>query len=273
MTKYAATLLDRLIGEETHLERFNLQPLVQLAALDAMRRAVAAGLEEEGAQVLQIILLIWQQQTHKRSISPYVVAVEDTELEDLTGLSEEQLETGLRQLLGFVRVDDVDLYLVGDIELSLDPLLNGGDGGLAERLDLVFRTSHARALIEAVTEAEAGVECYLGQLEARVDPQAGERLERLQTRWRTYLANRRFARPLELKEVRGRLADLEDEAGELAAIHDAFAGLLARTDEYAAVFSELYRASPGARLQVLRSSHQVTERFAVQRREGLRVVK
>lgn len=272
MMNDAANLLDRMIGEETHLEKTDLQRLVRLASLDAMRRAVAEGLGEEGAQVLQIILLIWQEQTHKRSESPYIVAVRDMELEDLTGLNEEQLQTGLRQLLGVVRVDDVDLYLVGDIELSLEPLLNGGDGGLGERLDRVFRTGHARSLIEAVTEAEAGVECYLGQMAARLDPQAGERLAALQARWRTYLANRRFARPLEVQEVRCHLAALEDEAAELAAIHDGFAGLLARADEYAAVFSELHRSSPGARLQALRSNHEVPARYSVQRRERLRVV-
>lgn len=201
MMNDAANLLDRMIGEETHLEKTDLQRLVRLASLDAMRRAVAEGLGEEGAQVLQIILLIWQEQTHKRSESPYIVAVRDMELEDLTGLNEEQLQTGLRQLLGVVRVDDVDLYLSGDIELSLEPLLNGGDGRLAERLNLVFHTNYAQALMKAVTAAEEGVECYLEQLQARVDPRAGDRLALLQTRWHQYLANRRFSRPLDVQDV------------------------------------------------------------------------
>lgn len=248
--------LDYLIGEETHLDGAELKQLVHLASLDAMRRAVAGGLGPEGAQVLQILLLLWERRVQKRSESPYVVAVHDVDLEALLDLDEGQVREGLRQLLPFVRVDDLDLYLCGDIELSLEPLLNG-DGLLADRLDLVWRTTHARDLIEAATEAEEAIHCYLGQLLERVDPHAGDRLAILQTRWRQYLSHERFVRPYDVRQVRSDLCAFEDQTAELARVHDGFVGLLGRADEYGALFSERHRLAPGVRLQALRGPYRV----------------
>jgi len=140
------TRLDYLIGEETHLDGADLKQLVHLASLDAMRRAVADGLGAEGALVLQILLLLWKNRIQKRSETPYIIAIRDIDLETFLDLDEDRVREGLRQLLPFVRVDDLDLYLSGDIELSLEPLLKK-DGRLADRLDLVWRTTHARDLL------------------------------------------------------------------------------------------------------------------------------
>ena len=54
MTNTAGNLLDSVIGEDSHLADADLQTLLQLASLDAIRRAVALGLGVEGAQVLQV---------------------------------------------------------------------------------------------------------------------------------------------------------------------------------------------------------------------------
>jgi len=250
------TRLDYLIGEETHLDGADLKQLVHLASLDAMRRAVADGLGAEGALVLQILLLLWKNRIQKRSETPYIIAIRDIDLETFLDLDEDRVREGLRQLLPFVRVDDLDLYLCGDIELSLEPLLKK-DGRLADRLDLVWRTTHARALIEAAMEAEEAIHCYLGQLQERVDPQAGDRLAVLQTWWRRYLSKERFARPYDVLEVRSDLCAFEDQTAELALVHDGFVGLLARADEYGALFSERLQLAPGARLQALRGPCRV----------------
>lgn len=52
MTNNVGSPLDCVIGEDTRLNDADLQVLLQLASLDAMRRAVALGLGVEGAQVL-----------------------------------------------------------------------------------------------------------------------------------------------------------------------------------------------------------------------------
>ncbi len=75
MTNTAGNLLDSVIGEDSHLADADLQTLLQLASLDAIRRAVALGLGVEGAQVLQVLLMLWQQRPISRwSQAPYIVA-------------------------------------------------------------------------------------------------------------------------------------------------------------------------------------------------------
>lgn len=66
MTNTAGSLLDSVIGEDTHLADADLQALLQFASLDAMRRAVALGLGVEGTQVLQALLMLWQQRPVSR---------------------------------------------------------------------------------------------------------------------------------------------------------------------------------------------------------------
>lgn len=273
MTNNAGSPLDCVIGEDTHLDDADLQVLLQLASLDAMRRAVAMGLGVEGAQVLQVLLMIWQRPSRLRSASSYIVSTLDAHLEDLTGLDEMHVHEGLRQLVGFVRVDDLDLYLSGDVELSLEPLLNGGDGALAKRLDTFWRTSYARRRMEAVSEAEDAIDVYLAQTEARATVSARERLTMLQARWARFVANRRFKTPLDVQEVLCHLPEFEAEVTELAAIHDGLTGLLARTDERTMLFAERHPVSTGSRLQAMRARPQVMERPVVRGRDRLVVVK
>ena len=274
MTNNAGSPLDCVIGEDTHLDDADLQVLLQLASLDAMRRAVALGLGVEGAQVLQVLLMIWQRPSRLRSTRSYIVSALDADLEDLTGLDEMHVHEGLRQLVGFVRVDDLDLYLSGDVELSLEPLLNGGDGALAKRLDTFWRTSYVRRRMEAVSEAEDAIDVHLAQTEARATVSARERLTVLQARWARFAANRRFKTPLDVQEIADHLPEFELEVAELEAIHDGLTGLLARPDECTRLFAERHPVSTGSRLQAMRARPRVIqERPAVSGRDRLVVVK
>ncbi len=273
MTNNAGSPLDCVIGEDTHLDDADLQVLLQLASLDAMRRAVALGLGVEGAQVLQVLLMIWQRPSRMRSTVSYIVSALDADLEDLTGLDEMHVHEGLRQLVGFVWVDDLDLYLSGDVELSLEPLLNGGDGGLAKRLDTFWRTSYARRRMEAVSEAEDAIDVYLVQADTRATAGARERLTMLQARWARFAANRRFKTPLNVQEVLSHLPEFETEVTELAVIHDGLTGLLVRPDEYAVLFAERYPVTTGSRIQAMRAGSQIIERPVVSGRDRLVVVK
>ena len=100
MTNNAGSPLDCVIGEDIHLDDADLQVLLQLASLDAIRRAVALGLGVEGAQILQVLLMIWQRTSRMRSVGSYSVSTLDADLEDLTGLDEMHVHEGLRQLVG-----------------------------------------------------------------------------------------------------------------------------------------------------------------------------
>lgn len=274
MTNNAGSPLDCVIGEDTHLDDADLQVLLQLASLDAMRRAVALGLGVEGAQVLQVLLMIWQRPSRLRSTRSYIVSALDADLEDLTDLDEMHVHEGLRQLVGFVRVDDLDLYLSGDVELSLEPLLNGGDGALAKRLDTFWRTSYVRRRMEAVSEAEDAIDVHLAQTEARATVSARERLTVLQARWARFAANRRFKTPLDVQEIADHLPEFELEVAELEAIHDGLTGLLARPDECTRLFAERHPVSTGSRLQAMRARPRVIqERPVVSGRDRLVVVK
>ena len=273
MTKNAGSPLGCVIGGDSHLDDADLQALLQLASLDAMRRAVALGLGLEGAQVLQVLLMIWQRPSRMRSEKPYIVSTLAAHLEDLTGLDEMHVHEGLRQLVGFVRVDDLDLYLSGDVELCLEPLLNGGDGQLAKRLDTFWRTSYACRRIEAATEAKEAIDVYLAQAEARVPVGAREWLTMLQARWNRFESNRRFAAPVDVLEVANHLPAFEQEIAELATIHDSVTGLLGRADEVASLFGEYHPVSTGSRLQAMRAGSQIMRRSVDRVRDRLTVVK
>jgi hypothetical protein len=274
MTNTAGNLLDSVIGEDTHLADTDLQALLQFASLDAMRRAVALGLGVEGAQVLQALLMLWQQRpVSRRSQAPYIVATLDAHLEDLTGLDTVRVHEGLRQLIGFVRVDDLELYLSGDIELSLEPLLNGGDGDLGARLDRFWRVSHVSRRLEAMVEADEAIDTYLSQAEARVPLAGREWLAMLQARWRRFEENRRFKAPFNAHEVVDHLSAFELEVAELEAIHDGLTGLLGRTCEYPVLFAERHPVSTGSRLQAMRARSHITMRPVIKGRDRLVVIK
>lgn len=172
-----------------------------------------------------------------------------------------------------MRVDDLDLYLSGDVELSLEPLLNGGDGDLGMRLDRFWRVSHARRRVRAVIEAEESIDTFIAQADARLRVGAREQLSRLQARWRSFEANRRFKAPLNVQEVADHLPEFELEVVELEAIHDGLTGLLVRTQEYSRLFAERHPVSTGSRFQAMRARPQVMARLAVQGRDRLVVVK
>lgn len=215
-----------------------------------------------GCQVLQALLVLWQRQRRERSDRSFVVAVMAAHLEDLTRLTEEVVLKGLRELRPMVRVEDDDLYLEGDVEVGLEPLLAPE---VAARLDRFWRVSHVQVMQRAAKEAGEGIESFFRLAEEPGRAWNAERVHDLRLEWRRHVEQRRFTDARDFPDAVADLQGLHAELATLERIHDALAGLVVRADEHAMTFHERHRQTSGTKLQALRAHPLVNPRRAPQR--------
>lgn len=254
--------IPQLIGDNSHLDAAALAELEQLAALDMLRRAATGGLGDVGCQVLQALLVLWQRQRRESSDRSFVVAVMAAHLEDLTGLTEEVVLRGLRELRPFVRVEDEELYFDGDVEVGLEPLLAAG---VAERLDRFWRVSHVQIMQRAAKEAGEGIESFFRLAEEPGRAWNADRVSALRLEWRRHVEQRRFTDARNFPDAVADLQGLHAELATLERIHDALAGLVVRADEHAMTFHERHRQTSGTKLQALRTNPLANPKRAPQR--------
>lgn len=245
-------MLECVIGDDTQLSGGELNAALQFAALDAMRRAGAAGLGENATLVLQILLMIWLSDARAHIETTYVICTSSEHLEDLSGLDEEAVFRTLAELLPHLRVEDPEFYFSGEIEVGLEPLLLKGDGELGLRLDRYWCAAYVHRRLAAIGEAEETIEVLIAQRDNRARSDCRAQIDELVLQWTRFQETRRLTTLEGYREALVEPRHFEAEMAELAVIHDGLVGLLTPPQEYAALFADRRKVDTGTRMQAMR---------------------
>lgn len=244
--------LTAIIGDGTHLAGKELDDLLALAALNMMRRAQQQGLKPLGAEVLQMLLVHWRRRIVYNPYQGCRVVADSMDLADLMDWTEGRVIEGLQELLPFLEVADQDAYLVGNIDVGLDPLLVDEAQSLGERLDRFWRVSHVRSAMAEIDDAMNGVVTALKTLAYTGDIREDARVEALNRRWSDFQTSRCLTLEDTLEAAIDDMPGFQQEVLEFELIHDLIVGFRYDGDcPSAGLFNPTAQELVGSKLQAL----------------------
>ncbi|WP_295184277.1 hypothetical protein [uncultured Brevundimonas sp.] len=215
--------LQLMIGTGSHLDPAELDPLIMLASLTVIQNAARAGLDDDALTTLSLLLMTWARQLRDNPDNGGLVKTTAEDLADLSGWSVDRVLTALQALAPHILIDDLTLFVEGDLEIGLAPLLHhdGVDCG-----DLLVRYWTAHYVMRMGPKLEAAEETVAeGLARARDVVGAAERLVKLKARWDAYRAQRDGFAHYTVYGAGADLAAFVDDVSTLEGLHDAVVGL------------------------------------------------